>query len=102
VNAGEPSGYIKCWETIKWLYNWWPLVITTGSLTTNHYAHIKHHISDTYHKSHKPIKKYNIVAICLSQIVPIMSFSIGVTCQTQEYSTVVTHYNVVSTRHRHA
>jgi hypothetical protein len=21
----EPSGSIKCWETIKWLYNWWPL-----------------------------------------------------------------------------
>jgi hypothetical protein len=21
----EPSGSIKCWETIKWLHNWWPL-----------------------------------------------------------------------------
>jgi hypothetical protein len=21
----EPSGSIKCWETIKWLYNRWPL-----------------------------------------------------------------------------
>jgi hypothetical protein len=20
----EPSGSIKCWETIKWLHNWWP------------------------------------------------------------------------------
>jgi hypothetical protein len=19
------SGSIKCWETIEWLYNWWPL-----------------------------------------------------------------------------
>jgi hypothetical protein len=22
----EPSGCIKCWETIEWLLNWWPLV----------------------------------------------------------------------------
>jgi hypothetical protein len=21
----EPSGSIKCWETIKWLHDWWPL-----------------------------------------------------------------------------
>jgi hypothetical protein len=21
----EPSSTIKCWETIKWLHNWWPL-----------------------------------------------------------------------------
>jgi hypothetical protein len=21
----EPSGSIKCWETIEWLHNWWPL-----------------------------------------------------------------------------
>jgi hypothetical protein len=21
----EPSGSMKCWETIKWLHNWWPL-----------------------------------------------------------------------------
>jgi hypothetical protein len=21
----EPLGSIKCWETIKWLHNWWPL-----------------------------------------------------------------------------
>jgi hypothetical protein len=21
----EPSASIKCWETIKWLHNWWPL-----------------------------------------------------------------------------
>jgi hypothetical protein len=21
----EPSGSIKCWETIKWLHNWWSL-----------------------------------------------------------------------------
>jgi hypothetical protein len=21
----ELSGSIKCWETIKWLHNWWPL-----------------------------------------------------------------------------
>jgi hypothetical protein len=21
----EPSGSIKCWETIEWLYNWWLL-----------------------------------------------------------------------------
>jgi hypothetical protein len=21
----EPSGSIKCWQTIKWLHNWWPL-----------------------------------------------------------------------------
>jgi hypothetical protein len=21
----EPSGSIKCWETIKWLHNLWPL-----------------------------------------------------------------------------
>jgi hypothetical protein len=21
----EPSGSMKCWETIKWLQNWWPL-----------------------------------------------------------------------------
>jgi hypothetical protein len=21
----EPSGSIKFWETIEWLYNWWPL-----------------------------------------------------------------------------
>jgi hypothetical protein len=21
----EPSGSITCWETIKWLHNWWPL-----------------------------------------------------------------------------
>jgi hypothetical protein len=26
VNRGyEPSGCIKCWKTIKWLHNWWPL-----------------------------------------------------------------------------
>jgi hypothetical protein len=21
----EPSGSIKCWETVEWLQNWWPL-----------------------------------------------------------------------------
>jgi hypothetical protein len=21
----EPSGCIKCWETIEWLHNWWAL-----------------------------------------------------------------------------
>jgi hypothetical protein len=21
----EPSGFIKCWEVLKCLYNWWPL-----------------------------------------------------------------------------
>jgi hypothetical protein len=21
----EPSGSIKCWETIEWLHNWWSL-----------------------------------------------------------------------------
>jgi hypothetical protein len=21
----EPSGFIKCWRTIEWLHNWWPL-----------------------------------------------------------------------------
>jgi transposase len=25
VNGNEPSGFIKCCETIKWLHNWWPL-----------------------------------------------------------------------------
>jgi hypothetical protein len=23
--SDEPSGSIKCWETIKWLHNWWTL-----------------------------------------------------------------------------
>jgi hypothetical protein len=23
--GNEPSGFLKCWETIKWLHNWWPL-----------------------------------------------------------------------------
>jgi hypothetical protein len=23
--GNELSGSIKCWETIKWLHNWWPL-----------------------------------------------------------------------------
>jgi hypothetical protein len=23
--GNEPSGSIKCWETIEWLHNWWPL-----------------------------------------------------------------------------
>jgi hypothetical protein len=23
--GNEPSGSIKCWETLQWLYNWWPL-----------------------------------------------------------------------------
>jgi hypothetical protein len=22
--GNEPSGSVKCWETIKWLHNWWP------------------------------------------------------------------------------
>jgi hypothetical protein len=22
--GNEPSGSIKCWETIEWLHNWWP------------------------------------------------------------------------------
>jgi hypothetical protein len=21
----EPTGSMKCWETIEWLHNWWPL-----------------------------------------------------------------------------
>jgi hypothetical protein len=24
-HSSEPSNYIKCWEIIKWLHNWWPL-----------------------------------------------------------------------------
>jgi hypothetical protein len=24
--SNEPSGFIKFWETIGWLHNWWPLV----------------------------------------------------------------------------
>jgi hypothetical protein len=24
VNSDEPSGSIKCWETIECLHNWWP------------------------------------------------------------------------------
>jgi hypothetical protein len=23
--GNEPSVSIKCWETIEWLHNWWPL-----------------------------------------------------------------------------
>jgi hypothetical protein len=23
--GNEPLGFIKCWETIEWLHNWWPL-----------------------------------------------------------------------------
>jgi hypothetical protein len=23
--SNKPSGSIKCWETIEWLHNWWPL-----------------------------------------------------------------------------
>jgi hypothetical protein len=23
--GNEPSGSIKCWETIEWPNNWWPL-----------------------------------------------------------------------------
>jgi hypothetical protein len=23
--GNESSGSIKCWETIEWLHNWWPL-----------------------------------------------------------------------------
>jgi hypothetical protein len=24
-HGNEPSGSMKCWESIEWLYNWWPL-----------------------------------------------------------------------------
>jgi hypothetical protein len=24
-HSNEPSGYIKCWEVLKSLHNWWPL-----------------------------------------------------------------------------
>jgi hypothetical protein len=23
--GNEPSGSIKCWKTIEWVHNWWPL-----------------------------------------------------------------------------
>jgi hypothetical protein len=23
--SNKPSGSIKCWETIEWLHEWWPL-----------------------------------------------------------------------------
>jgi hypothetical protein len=26
----EPSGSIKCWETINWLHNWWALEILSS------------------------------------------------------------------------
>jgi hypothetical protein len=22
--VNEPSGSMKCWETVEWLHNWWP------------------------------------------------------------------------------
>jgi hypothetical protein len=25
AHGNELSGSIKCWETIEWLHNWWPL-----------------------------------------------------------------------------
>jgi hypothetical protein len=24
-SCNEPTGSIKCWETIEWHHNWWPL-----------------------------------------------------------------------------
>jgi hypothetical protein len=23
--GNEPSGSVKCWETIEWFHSWWPL-----------------------------------------------------------------------------
>jgi hypothetical protein len=23
--GNKPSVYVKCWDSIEWLYNWWPL-----------------------------------------------------------------------------
>jgi hypothetical protein len=30
--GNEPLGSVKCWETIEWLHNWWPLVLSSIEL----------------------------------------------------------------------